>query len=104
MAENTEQRQDRIRKYLKDMIRNGDSVLVVKVGGTAQNKQVEVIVASKRGQPETITTPVCTLLDKRRAGRDGNGGMRLSNWETPQDVVDAIAEALGRQTLNVKTY
>jgi hypothetical protein len=98
--ENLEQRKARIRKYLQGMIRNGDTILVL----TVARKQVEIIVANKRGKPETITTPVCTLLDRHRAGKDHNGGLKLGSGQTAQDIADELREALGRKTLHHTTY
>ena len=79
---------------LKNTLKNGDKLMFVQTGGTSQNKQVEIIAAPYAGQPENITSAVCSMLDKKRAGRNRNGGMRLSNWEGPQDVVNHLSEKL----------
>jgi hypothetical protein len=96
-------RQAEVRQQLRAIVQNGHRLLILKVGGTPQNKQVEVVVAVKKGEPQTITGQVCTLLDRWR-GRNGQGGLRLPSWMTPQDLREEIGEALDRSGLSHSDY
>ena len=95
-------RKSTIVKRLRAVVHDGAKLLIIRTGGTSQNQLVEVIIARKRGEPDTITQECLVLLGKRR-GKKGQGGMRLSNWENATDVTTNLSEALGRK-LTFSTY
>jgi len=83
----------RRRDYLREQIRNGDTIALIRNGGTVQHKWFEIVVADKKGHCNVITTECCSILNCSRGGRDHNGGLRAPGGWTAQDV----AEELGRQ-------
>jgi len=90
--------------YMLKTIRNGDTIAIIRVGGTVKHKQVEIIAAEKRGKPQVVTAWVCGLLGLHRGGMGRSGGLRMPSFHTPQDLAQDIQEALGLTELNFTTY
>ena len=88
---------ERRKKYLRGMIRNGDTVTVVRNGGTVHRKWFEIIVADKRGHTTVITTECCGVLGFSRGGRDHNGGLLAPGGWTAQDVIYELGVQLDRK-------
>jgi len=97
-------RKEELKKRLLDFIQSGDTIVIMRVGGTAKYKQVEIIVSAERGKPQVVTSWVCGLLGLHRGGKDRNGGLRMPSFHTPQDLAQDIQEALGLTELNFTTY
>jgi len=93
-----------IKKRLLEVVQSGDTIAIMRVGGTLKHKQVEISIAVERGRPQVVTSMVCGLLDLHRGGEGRNGGLRMSSYHTHQDLAQDIQEALGLAELNFTTY
>lgn len=92
-----------LRDRLLRRLRHGDTIALVRVGGSVQHKQFEIVMARERGRPQFITSLVCGLLGYRRGGRDRSGGLRCPGGWTAQDLCEALREEL-RIDLDFTTY
>jgi hypothetical protein len=97
--ENDEARKD----YLRGMIEHGDTIAIIRNGGSVQHKWFEIMVADKRGHVTVITTECCGVLNRTRGGREHNGGLKAPGGWTAQDVVHELGQRLGK-TIGFVTY